>query len=131
MSLKPSYKNNLHITTRIILLIIIAQSCIFFSCRKRRDEVVLKVNSLTLTKSELESILIEKNIPSDSASMVYQYLKTLAIEQLLIEYAENNIYNKEYVDSMVAGFRQSLIVSMYEDQLVKERLESKLTAEQL
>ena len=84
-----------------------------------------------LTQDGLDVLLAERGIRSDSTDAVYRYLRSYAIEQLLLQRAETNIADRDYVDSLVDGFRRSLIVSLYEEQLLHERLSSELTTEQL
>ena len=84
-----------------------------------------------LTQDGLDALLVEQSIRPDSTDAVYRYLRSYAIEQLLLQRAETNIADRDYVDSLVAGFRRSLIVSLYEEQLLRERLSGELTTEQL
>ena len=115
----------------LCLLFLTIYGCSSFSFKNGNDEVVFKVNDIVLTQDGLDALLSEQDIRPDSADAVYRYLRLYAIEQLLLQRAEANIADRDYVDSLVADFRRSLIVSLYEEQLLRERLSGELTTEQL
>ena len=115
----------------LLLLFLTIYGCSSFSRKSGNDEVVFKVGDIALSQSDLNILLRNQGISPDSMLEVYSYLRLFAIDQLLLQRAEDNIHNRDYVDSLVADFRRSLILSLYEEQMLKERLSGELTTEQL
>ena len=115
----------------LLLLFLTIYGCSSFSRKNGNDEVVFKVSDMLLTQGDLNTLLKGQRISPDSTYDVYRYLRSVAIDQLLLQRAEDNIRDRDYVDSLVAGFRNSLIVSLYEEQMLRERLSSELTPEQI
>ncbi|MDD6209627.1 MAG: hypothetical protein PUB21_03370 [Bacteroidales bacterium] len=107
------------------------QSCSLFSHKTEDNDIVFKVGDKALTRDDINTILERGHIPADTMQYLHHYLRNWAIQQLLLQNAEDNIRNAEQIDSLVSDFRKSLLISMYEENLLKERLSGEITQEQL
>ena len=108
------------------------QACISLSHNKGEgDEVFFRVKDKVLTRNDISTVMARKDASIDSITYLHKYLKNWAINQLLVSKAEDNIQNWAQIDSLVDDFRKTLLVSLYEENLLKERLSNEITQEQL
>lgn len=130
MLLMQAYK--IKFTFSLLLILIGVQACTSLSRKDSgEDEVFFRVKDKVLTKNDIDAVMARKEASSDSIAYLHKYLKNWAIDQLLLSKAEDNIRNWEQIDSLVADFRRTLLVSMYQENLLKERLSNEITQEQL
>lgn len=88
---------------------------------------ILEVEGKFLYKDEIDNIIPPNTAVIDSADIADRYIKKWVTEVLMFENARRNISNLKEIDKLVEEYRQSLIIHEYEQALVAERLDAKIT----
>lgn len=121
--------------------IIIASTISFlllFSCKEKgRGSVdmdqfpIVTVNENTLYKADIETI-IPKGLPKeDSTKYASTYIDMWIGEQLMYDKAQQNITNKDEINTLVENYRKSLISNTYQEQLLKQQLSQSISENEL
>lgn len=104
------------------------------SCSGKPSEIgrtpVLEVEGRFLYKDELDKIIPPNTAVIDSADIAERYIKKWVTEVLMYENAKRNINNLSEIDKLVNEYRQSLVIHEYEQALVSERLDAKISEEE-
>ncbi len=108
----------------------------FWQCNKKasdkkEDKLLAKVYDRSLYLSELEGVVPEGCIPSDSALLVTAYVQRWLREQLMMYEAERNIPKDLDIDELVRSYRASLIRFNFEEQLIAQKLDSIVPPDEL
>ena len=98
---------------------------------KKEDKLLAKVYDRNLYLSELEGVVAEGTVPSDSALLVSAYIQRWLREQLMMYEAERNIPKDLDIDELVRSYRASLVRFNFEEQLIAEKLDSTVTEDEL
>lgn len=98
---------------------------------KRSDIILAEVYDQKLTLSEVKPLLINITSPEDSASQVRNHVEAWVRETLLLHEAERNIPGDVNIDKLVQDYRASLLISNYENVLLKSLLDTVVTAAEL
>lgn len=98
---------------------------------KKEDKLLARVYDRNLYLSELEGVVPEGTIPADSALLVSAYVQRWLREQLMMYEAERNIPKDLDIDELVRSYRASLIRFNFEEQLIAEKLDSIVSADEL
>ena len=88
---------------------------------------ILELEGKMLYKDEIDKIIPPNTAVIDSADIADRYIKKWVTEVLMYENARRNISNQTEIDQLVEEYRQSLIIHEYEQALVAERLDTKIT----
>lgn len=96
-----------------------------------QDRVLAKVYNKTLYLSELEGMFPENTSPQDSTLIIQAYTQRWVREALILHEAERNIPSDLNIDKLVRDYRASLLRHNYEEVLVREKLDSTISKEQL
>ncbi len=96
-----------------------------------QDRVLAKVYNKTLYLSELEGMFPENTSAQDSTLIVQAYTQRWVREALILHEAERNIPSDLNIDKLVRDYRASLLRHNYEEVLVREKLDSTISKEQL
>ncbi|MDD6356910.1 MAG: hypothetical protein PUG15_02285 [Bacteroidales bacterium] len=111
-----------------------------FSCERLKhyntssdDLALVEVNGEKLYLSDIEAILPENISSEDSAAYADDYIKKWATRILLYQKAANNIDSKqeEEVARLVEDYRRSLIVHLYQRNLIAQKVKAPTEAELL
>ena len=121
-------KRILYIVTALVML----GSCQFIGGLLHDDDVVARLGSHKLYRSELEGFL-PKDVPeADSVKLAAQYINAWALEQLFQDVAEKQLSKMELdVTSELEDYRRSLLKYRYEQRFVNERLDTMVAREQI
>jgi hypothetical protein len=107
------------------------------SCNKKasttvaENKAIVKIGDNILKQSELESIIPKGLTPEDSLIAAESYIKKWVQKSLMYDLALININNKEEIDQLVENYRRSLIIHQYQEQLIKEKMSSDITDEEI
>jgi hypothetical protein len=116
-----------------ILLIIV--SVYFISCGssgKKEEGAVAKVFDEFLYKTDLIGLVPSGTSPKDSISIVKKYINNWVKQKLVIHNAEDNLSSKQKdFEKQLDDYRNSLIVFAYEKELVKQKLDTTVTEEEI
>jgi hypothetical protein len=106
-----------------LLAIIFLVSC----GHKKQDPkiVVAKVLDKYLYLSEIEYIFPNKVSKEDSLSLANAYITTWIKTQLLVNKAQLNLSSDQLdIDQQINAYRSSLLIYKYEEQMVKDKLDT-------
>jgi hypothetical protein len=110
---------------------------IFASCERTPEKdvnrvVIAKANNYFLYADEISNI-IPQGIPSkDSAELLKKYIDNWIQESLVIQKAESNLTEEQKnVEKQLEDYRKSLITYTYEKELVKQKLDTVISNEEI
>lgn len=108
---------------------------LFFSCSTApsdpAEKPVARVGDAYLYRSDLGEVGAGSD-PKDSAETVNKYINGWVREMLLLQQAEKNLKDdKKSFEKMVEDYRRSLITYQYESELVKQKLDTVVTDEEI
>lgn len=92
---------------------------------------VLEVEGKFLYQDEIDQIIPATASVIDSADIAERYIKKWVTDVLVYENAKRNINKLNDIDKLVEEYRKSLIINEYEQALIKERLSTKVTDDEL
>ncbi|MFN0036292.1 MAG: hypothetical protein ACKVUS_14605 [Saprospiraceae bacterium] len=98
---------------------------------KKEDKLLARVYDRNLYLSELDGVVPEGTASADSALLVSAYMQRWLREQLMMYEAERNIPKDLNIDELVRSYRASLVRFNFEEQLIAEKLDSTVTADEL
>lgn len=108
----------------VVLLLLVA-------CDKKEVQeeraVLAEVGGSYLYKDEIDYLVISKNHIKDSASFTDEYIKLWAMDELFYKKAAENVPSSDEIERMVANYRKSLILNIYQDALIDQQLKPSLS----
>ena len=110
------------------VVLLLASSCSEGEVQQERD-VLAEVGGSYLYKDEMDYLVISKNHLSDSAEFTDEYIKRWAMDELFYKKAAANVVSSEEIEKMVANYRRSLILNVYQDALIDQQLKPSLDSE--
>lgn len=114
-----------------LTLLLISAGC--DALKKEEDRpVIAKAKGYQLYLDELISALPSGMSAEDSTSFANNYIRNWATQMLLLNKAELNLKEEDKdVSKQLEEYRRSLIIYQYENQLIKQRLDTVVTDEQI
>ena len=110
-------------------------SCDLFKIKKETSakDIVAIVNTEKLFKTDFINILPKNIHKIDSHVMAKSYIHDWAINKLLLEKAKNNSSSQtmNQINGLVKDYRESLLINNYKEQLIKQKLDTVITEEEL
>jgi hypothetical protein len=112
----------------LVLLIIITGCSAFF--KKKTEHAVARVYNEYLYESDLKSV-IPKGTPSkDSIGLAKSYIDNWVHQKLVIHQAEQNLTSAQMdFTQQLDNYKNSLIIYTYENELVKQKMDTLVTDE--
>ncbi len=86
--------------------------------------LLVEVGDSRLYEDEVGLLLAANNISPDSTRQVDELLERWAMEELYYDVALHNVASTEEIENMVERYRRSLILNMYQERLIDQRLKS-------
>tara|TARA_B110001450_G_scaffold215343_1_gene208497 strand:+ start:1277 stop:2122 length:846 start_codon:yes stop_codon:yes gene_type:complete len=120
----------------VLCCVVFLISCDLFKIQEKKrtyNEILAIVNTEKFFKKDL-TILLPQNINKiDSQLLVKSYIQDWAVKKLLLEKAENNssIETVTQIDDLVKDYKESLLINNYKDQLVKQKLDTVVSEDEL
>lgn len=121
--------------------LIFALPLFLFSCDKinlskveeNTTDIVAIVNTSKLFKKDVAAILPKKMSSKDSAVFVTNFINDWAINQILLEKAQNNISQNELeeIQDLVNDYRSSLLINNYKSKLILQRLDTAISDDEI
>ena len=106
-----------------------------FGCEKQTPSngvAVAKVGTNKLYFEEVSSVIPDNVRREDSILMAEDYIKKWIKEELLLQKAEENLSDKEKdVSKQLEDYRKSLILYRYKNELMKQRMDTTVSEEQV
>ena len=84
-----------------------------------------------LYKEDLDHIFVPEMSKEDSAAAVEKYIRSWATDILMYEQAQKNVKNEEELASLLEDYRRTLLIYEYQLLLVKKRLNSAVSQEDI
>ncbi len=112
----------------IFLFLAVLSSCNLIKSIIHDDEVVAKVGSNVLYKSEVEALIPEGTTGEDSLRIAMQYINAWGSDMVFLDMAESKLSKSEKdVTKELESYRRSLLKYRYEQHYVNERLDTTVT----
>lgn len=116
----------------LTLACIALSACNVISSIVHDDQVVARVGSERLYRSELDKYIPGGSSPEDSAAIARQYINSWATGHLFQKTAEDRLSKEEKnVDKELEAYRRSLLRYRYEQRYIGDRLDTLITEAQL
>jgi hypothetical protein len=111
-------------------------ACLFIvllACNKTgKKDAVAKVGDKVLTWEEVKSIVPDDTSPKDSAMLAERYIQEWVKQEVVLRHAEQNLSEEQKnVDELIDNYRKSLVLYTYEQELVKQRLDTNVKEEEI
>ena len=117
--------------TYIFLLTILLVAC-NKNTNNTSKVAVAKVNDSYLYEEDLTDIVPDGTSAKDSIVLLKKYVDNWVREILVVQKAEENLTNEQKnVEKQLQDYRNSLITYSYEKELVKQKLDTTLTNEEV
>jgi hypothetical protein len=115
----------------LILSLIILTSCSYFF-KKKTERVLAKAYGEYLYESDLMGVIPKGTAPGDSVNLARSFIDTWVRQKLIIHQAENNL-NSQQMDfsDQMENYKNSLIIFEYENELVKQKLDTVISNEEI
>ena len=106
------------------------------ACQKNADtsgsnRVLTTVYNRSLYLSDMEGMFPENATHADSSQIINAFSDRWIREQLMMAEAERNIPKDLNIDELVKKYRESLVLSNYEEQLTKTSLDTTISDDEL
>ena len=115
------------------VLLFTLMGCSFFGETtnfKENEAALAKVGNQYLYSKDLDGVG-EGLEAKDSVRQVNAYVQKWVHDELMLQVAKRNIDASEKIEQMVQTYKASLIMNQYENALIRERLDEKVTAQQI
>ncbi|MDP4281424.1 MAG: hypothetical protein Q8867_04670 [Bacteroidota bacterium] len=114
----------------LIVLMVLLTSCTFF--KKKTERVLARVHDQYLYESDLKGIIPPGTTHKDSISLAKNFIDNWVRQQVVIYQASNNL-TKDQMDfsRQLENYKNSLIIYEYENELVKQKLDTLVTDEEI
>lgn len=116
-----------------IVLVFIA-SFFLINCNKSQqsDALVAQVGDKKLTWDELEGVIPNNTSSEDSIRLAESYIKDWVREQVVVVQAESNLTDdQKNFDELIESYRRSLLTYAYEQELVRQKLDTLISDEEI
>ncbi|MFA6923759.1 MAG: hypothetical protein WC223_05835 [Bacteroidales bacterium] len=124
------FRKNINIIS-VALITLFIFSCSYFK-KEKNNEVVARVYDKYLDKSNLLNIVPQNTKSKDSEIIVRNYINSWIKLNLLLHKAEENLTKEQKnFDVQLEDYRNSLITYAYEKELVRQKLDTVVTEEQI
>ena len=110
----------------VCFLLLSIWSCKYF--QKDKSDIIVRVNDYVLTKTDIAGI-VPRGIPSkDSINIIRNYINNWVKQKLILNKAEKNLSSKQKdFTSQIEDYRNSLIIYTFENELVRQKLDTVVT----
>jgi hypothetical protein len=113
----------------ILLLLSIGLSC---SHNKDGEKPIARVMDKYLYPADLSGLIKPGTTPKDSILIVKNYISDWIRQQVLVSKAEENIeIDKKELDKKIEDYKESILIYQYENELVKQKLDTIITEKQV
>lgn len=97
-----------------------------------KEKAIAKVYDVYLYPSDIEGIVPKGTSNEDSLLLVQSYIENWVRQTLLIKQAEENVdIDLETIEQQLESYKSSLLIYAYEQQLIAQKLDTTVTAEQI
>lgn len=120
------------IAAAAMLAVLAVSSCRMINSLLHDEEVVARVGSNVLYRSEVSRLIPEGIAGDDSLRLAMQYINTWASDMVFLDIAESQLSkNEKDVSKELEDYRRSLLKYRYEQIYVNERLDTAVTEREI
>lgn len=114
----------------LIIFLVLLSSCIFF--KKKTERAVARVYNDYLYESDLKGIIPPKTPLHDSITLAHSFIDNWIRQKLIIRQAENNLSSDQMsFEKQIEDYKNSLIIYEYESELVREKLDTVVSDDEI
>ena len=115
----------------ILVLLILLTGCSSFF-KKKTEHAVARVYSDYLYESEAKSVIPKGSLAKDSIGVAKRYIDNWIHQRLVIHQAQQNLTSDQMdFSQQMDNYKNSLIIYTYENELVKQKLDTLVTDEDI
>ncbi|MFD1294358.1 peptidyl-prolyl cis-trans isomerase [Lutibacter holmesii] len=115
-----------------IFILLILNSCNYFTIKNDTREVVARVGDTFLYKEDLSGITASSTSSQDSLLISNNYINNWIKQQLLLSKAQINLENEiDKFEDLVKKYREDLYINSYKEAVVKEYLNTEISNEDI
>lgn len=115
----------------ILVLLILLTGCSSFF-KKKTEHAVARVFNEYLYESDLKSVIPKGTPAKDSAGIAKSYIESWIHQQLIIHQAQQNLTGDQMdFSQQLENYKNSLIIYTYENELVKQKLDTLVSDEDI
>jgi len=115
----------------LILLLIVLTSCNTFF-KNKTEQVLARVHDDYLYESDIRGIVAAGTPREDSITIVNTFIRNWVRHRLIIYQAEKNLTNEQMdFSKQLETYKNSLIIYTYEHELVRQKLDTLVTEEEI
>jgi hypothetical protein len=115
----------------LVAIFLIATSCKLFS-KKDEGQLIAECYGNYLYNDDLDGIVQPGTSANDSIAAVKQFIDNWIRQQIMLHQAENNLDNEQKnFDDQIRQYRNSLIIYAYETELIKQKLDTLVSPQQI
>lgn len=122
-------KSNRNIRSSIIIFLglLLLSSCDYFT-RVEKEQPIARVNNSYLYFSDIEALIPEKISVEDSVSKISSIIDHWVKQELILQKAQLNLSDiEDEIERDVNEYRRSKIIYLYEKELVRQKLDTNVT----
>ena len=102
------------------------------SCTQKQDhkgkKPLVEVSGKFLYQEDLQGALPLNLSSDDSVLFAESYIRNWIEDALLFDKAEDNVRDSERIKELVENYRKALVMHVYQEELVKQRLSEEITS---
>jgi hypothetical protein len=115
----------------LILLLFVATSCNAFF-EKKSERVLARVEDEYLYESDIQGVVAPGSLPKDSILITGNYINNWIRQRLVIHQAVKNLTDSQLdFTNQLENYKNSLIIYAYENELVRQKLDTLVTDEEV
>jgi hypothetical protein len=115
----------------LTLSLVILTGCNYIA-GKSRGQVVAECYGKALYKSDLTGLIMPGTTVNDSLEITKQFIENWIKQQVMLKQAESNLTDDQKdFKTLLESYRNSLVIYEYESELIKQKLDTIVTEEQV
>lgn len=116
----------------VILLLLILNSCNYFTIKNETENAVARVNDVYLYKEDLKGITASYTSKQDSIIVTTNFINNWIKQQLLLSKATLNLENDaQKFEKLVKKYKEDLYINSYKEAVVQEYLNTEISTEDI
>ena len=114
----------------MVVLFGIVILCMLVSCGGQVNHhgrtPLVEVSGRYLYAEDLRSVLPDNCLRDDSILFAEHYIRNWIEDVLLLDNAERNVSRASEIEELVAAYRHSLVLHLYQEELMEQQLEREI-----
>lgn len=118
----------------IIICLLGLYSCSLFEKDQEKQDgrIIARVHDHYLIQSDLQDVIKPGTPPKDSIEIASNFIDNWIRQNLVVHLAEKNLSEaQKNVDRQIENYRQSLVLYLYEKELIRQKLDTTVSREEI